>query len=255
MKLSEFKGVATVLGTPRNVEFDGSKLTIQFNWHDGGKGIAGREGADTFDATKEALAALAALDNPSFKVHVSIDGVKASEIAVTTEALAPKTADRPAAAQEPAKAEPEAAKAADAPKEKKARTSAKEKAAAEATKPAEAPTAKAEPEPAKEPAKEEAKPAAAKEEPKPGWDLAGDGKGDDPEDRLDFDIDGELPKELVEAGRIKQVIVFLQDRGFRTQEQLEDACKRIKDRVPMLASTGSNLSDRIRVALEVLRSD
>jgi hypothetical protein len=87
---------------------------------------------------------------------------------------------------------------------------------------------------------------------KPGWDLAGDGKGDDPEDRFNFDMP-ELPEELMQAKRLRDVVVFLQDRGFHTEQQIVKACERLQKRVPCLTRIEiTALADRVGVAFEVL---
>ena len=59
-----------------------------------------------------------------------------------------------------------------------------------------------------------------------GWDLAGDGKGDDLEVRgkangLNLDVElSELPEELRSAGQFRGVVKFLRDHGWSTPELL-----------------------------------
>lgn len=81
-----------------------------------------------------------------------------------------------------------------------------------------------------------------------GWDLAGDGAGDEPDDRFDL---ASPPGELVQAKRLKDVIIFLQDRGFRTEEQLVKACEKMKEKIPVLTRI-VDIGDRVKIALDVL---
>lgn len=63
----------------------------------------------------------------------------------------------------------------------------------------------------------------------------------------------EIPEEVIQATRLKSIIAFLQDRGFRTEEQITKACEQIKDRVPLLARMPS-IAERVPLALEVMRT-
>jgi hypothetical protein len=145
---------------------------------------------------------------------------------------------------------------------KPAVTAPKTTATAPAQKPAEKPAAsppKAEPKPATKPAAT-AKAAPAKTP--PPLDLGEDDEdepavGDEPadepeaaasgEDDAPFTLDGDLPEDIVKSGRLKTVIVFLQERGFHTKEAVIAACEKIKDRVPLLARLPS-VADRVEVA-------
>lgn len=90
-----------------------------------------------------------------------------------------------------------------------------------------------------------------------GWDLAGDGKGDDPGDRVDPKLDlakGELPPEITGAGQIRKVIYFLRDRGWSTEDLLVGACEQLYARgvqviVDAAKGNPATLRDRVHVVL------
>lgn len=90
-----------------------------------------------------------------------------------------------------------------------------------------------------------------------GWDLAGDGKGDDPGDRVDPKLDlakGELPPEITGAGQIRKVIYFLRDRGWTTEDLLVSACEQLYARgvqtiVDAAKGNPATLRDRVHVVL------
>lgn len=158
------------------------------------------------------------------------------------------TVVKPAAETKPATTE--AAKPAEKPAVTKPTPAAKKTAPAQ-----EAAAPKAEAKPAEKPA-EKPKAAAA---PVMDLDLPDDEDDHMPgeedaaaDDDKPFSLEGALPEELVTAGRLKQIVVFLQERGFHTDDAIIAACEKIKDRVPVLSRLPV-VADRVKVALEVLR--
>lgn len=133
------------------------------------------------------------------------------------------------------------AKAAETPK-------AAEKPKAEA-KPAEKPKATQKAEPKPEPkAEAPALDLVGADEDEP---AAGDEPPDVSEDDGTFSLDGPVPEELLQAGRLLTVVSFLHGRGFHTVEAITAACNKLKDRVPLLKSN-ANFADRIPVAFAAL---
>ena len=134
------------------------------------------------------------------------------------------------------------AKPAEKPAEKPkvaAATTEKPKAAA-AAKPAEKPAPKAEEKPALElVGGDEDEPAVGDEPPAEEADDAA------------FSLDGEVPEELMTAGRLLTVVSFLFGRGFHTVEAITAACNKLKDKVPLLKDN-ANFAERIPVAFAAL---
>jgi hypothetical protein len=129
-----------------------------------------------------------------------------------------------------------------------------------AEKPAEKPKAAAAEKPATKP-KAETK-AAEKPAEKPALSLVGSDEdepavGDEPEvaaeddDAPAFSLDGDVPEELMTAGRLLTVVSFLHGRGFHTVEAITAACNKLKDKVPLLKSN-ANFAERIPVAFAAL---
>lgn len=73
-------------------------------------------------------------------------------------------------------------------------------------------------------------------------------EGDDP---WGLGGDGAVPEELVTAKRMKDVLVFLQERGHHTEDSLATACEKLKERVPVLSRV-ENIPDRVKRTLEVM---
>lgn len=110
-----------------------------------------------------------------------------------------------------------------------------------------------EPEPDEDDEEEAPVKTKAKTSAKAELDMAGpdDDDDDEPSDEDDtpFSLDGPLPKELVAMGRTKEIVGFLQDRGFHTRASIIMACEKIKDRVPLLAKM-PNVTERVGIALD-----
>lgn len=93
-----------------------------------------------------------------------------------------------------------------------------------------------------------AKPVETKPEPKSSAEAQEPAAEVAAANETDSNLDGELPQEIIEAKRLKDVLVFLQDRGFRTAPQLTAACEQLKGRVGCLSKI-HNMGERVELAL------
>lgn len=71
------------------------------------------------------------------------------------------------------------------------------------------------------------------------------------EDEEEEAEDDEIPEEIMEAKKLRDVLRELQAQGIKDQDDLKAECKRIQARVPVLSRIG-NLEDRITRTLEVM---
>ncbi len=87
-----------------------------------------------------------------------------------------------------------------------------------------------------------------------GWDLAGDGLGDDEEDRPVDVSKGALPGDLSGLNRITQIVEWLRGHGYSSDESVIAACLAMRDRHPRLqrVRSESELKDQIVATLATL---
>lgn len=62
---------------------------------------------------------------------------------------------------------------------------------------------------------------------------------------------GALPTELIQAKRMRDIVVFLQERGHHTEAAIAERCEKIKDQVPVLSRI-PDIADRVKRTLEVM---
>jgi hypothetical protein len=119
--------------------------------------------------------------------------------------------------------------------------------AAEAQEPIKAePAPVPEPEVKAEPAKPEPAKAATKEEAPPRSEAdSNEAWGIGPEH-------GGPPEEMVKASKFRDIIVYLQSKGFKTEQQVIDVCEKMRDQVPILVKM-EDLPGRVKRAFEVMQ--
>ena len=238
MKLVSFSALVMILGKERRVDFEEST-------REGEPGSLTISGL-TVDEAKTACADLA---------HGKTAPAPASAPA--------KPAEPAKAASAPAKTEPKAAPAkpaaapAAAPAGKKAEA-AKAPAAAPA-KAAKAPAAKpapAPPPPSAKPAELDMPGGEEEEEQEEGEEQEEEEQEEQAEegseDAGDEELVAQIPDALKGTGaKMKDVVTFLSDHGYRTKEQLLVGIERIKAEVPMLARM-TDIPDRLERTIQVM---
>lgn len=167
------------------------------------------------------------------ELEQAIEGLQDKAAAVTPKAVvaapavkaaAPVVQEKPAAKVVPLKAEQKAPAAKPKAEEKEAEPLPKKSAEPAAAPPDDdIPFGKEEP---------------AADEPQP---LKGDGNAD-------WGMD-EVPDELLKATKLKDIVQYLQDRGYKTTPQLVAVCERYRDKLPVLQRLTGDINERIERVL------